>query len=44
MIERIYSRPQNKRFLGDEAEMVVHDLENGNTSEQECYINEIFEK
>lgn len=31
MTERIYRRPKGKRFLGDEAKMVVHDLENEDT-------------
>ena len=44
MIERIHCRPESIRFLGDEAEMVVHDLESEDTSEQGCYIEEIFEK
>lgn len=28
MIERINRRPEGNRFLGEEAEMVVQDLEN----------------
>ena len=44
MIERIFCRPKSKRFSGNEAEMVVHDLENEDTTEQGCYIDEIFEK
>lgn len=44
MIERIYSRPESKRFLGDDAEMVVHDLENEDTTQQGCYNDEIIEK
>ncbi|GAH18302.1 unnamed protein product [marine sediment metagenome] len=44
MIERITARPKSERFSGDEAEMVVHDLENEDTTVQGCYIDEIIEK
>lgn len=44
MIERVSRRPESNRFLGDEAEMVVHDLENEDKTEQGCYIGEIFGK
>lgn len=43
-IERISSRLVSDRFLGAEAEMIVHDLENENTTEQECYNDEIIER
>ena len=44
MIERITKRSEIYRFLGDEAEMNIHDLEKEDTAEQVCYIDKIFEK
>lgn len=34
MIEKIYRRPESNRFLGNNAEMIVHDLENEDRSEK----------
>ncbi|MCK4395286.1 MAG: hypothetical protein KAW56_14295 [Candidatus Marinimicrobia bacterium] len=44
MIEKISSRLENSRFLGDEATMIVHDLENEDTTEQGCFIDDVIER
>lgn len=49
-VDLIYINPpffNNKQYAvirGEESEMVVHDLENEDKTEQGCYIDEIFEK
>lgn len=44
MAMRIHSSPFNKRYLGDDKNMVVHDLENENPMPNACQIDEIIRK